>query len=294
MRVIEHVIEYRGRATELTLYPLADIHLGNRACDEDRLDATLDAIAADKDARYVFLGDQFDAINAKDPRFDVRSLPLWLVESWYEGRTIAEAQRDNLLQRILARPKLKGKCLGVIKGNHEHTIYHWSEIDMYNPLVEAVKGKDEQVALDTSGFIVLRFRRISGESTQGQTFTLAVYLHHGWGGGDLSGGVALKLEREMDRFDADLFLMGHHHRIQTPTQARPLRVNDALQLVQPSDKQGAICGTFLRGRLDGVDTYQERKGYRPSPATSEVVVKIRPDKAEVDVVSRTRQEAVVL
>ena len=64
MRVIEHVIEYRGRATELTLYPLADIHLGNRACDEDRLDATLDAIAEDRNARYVFLGDQFDAINS--------------------------------------------------------------------------------------------------------------------------------------------------------------------------------------------------------------------------------------
>ena len=294
MRVIEQIIEYRGRAAEFTIYPLADIHLGNRACDEARLDTTLDAIAADRNARYLFLGDQFDAINAKDPRFDVRTLPLWLVELWHEGRTIAEAQRDGLLKRILSRPKLRGKCLGVIQGNHEHTIYKWSEINMYDPLVEAVKVGDESLALGTSGFLVLRFRRVSGEDTRGQTFTLTVYLHHGWGGGDLAGGIALKLEREMDRYDADLVLMGHHHKIHTPTQARPLRVNDVLQLVQPSDKQGAICGTFLRGRMDGVDTYQERKGYRPSPATSEVVVKVRPDKCEVDVVTRTRQGAVVL
>jgi len=196
MRVVERIIEYRSRSAEFTLYPLADIHLGNRACDEDRLDATLDAIAKNRKALYILLGDQYDAIKAKDPRFDVRTLPQWLLQAWH--------------------------------------------------------------------------------------------------GGDLSGGVALKLEREMARYDADLFLMGHHHKILTHAQARPIRVNDAMQLVQPPDKQGAICGTFLRGRIDGVDTYQERKGYRPNPASTEVLVKIRPDKCEVDVVKRTRQVSVVL
>jgi hypothetical protein len=34
MRVIEREIPYRGRGTELRLYPVADVHLGNRATDE--------------------------------------------------------------------------------------------------------------------------------------------------------------------------------------------------------------------------------------------------------------------
>lgn len=47
MRVIEREIPYRGRGTELRLYPLADIHLGNRATDEARLDRALDEIDGD-------------------------------------------------------------------------------------------------------------------------------------------------------------------------------------------------------------------------------------------------------
>ena len=164
---------------------------------------------------------------------------------------------------------------------------------MYHPLIEAQTQEGELLRLDESGFVVLRFQRLPSEEP-GRTFTVTLYAHHGWGGGDLAGGLSLKLEREMDRVEADVVLMGHHHRVQEITQSKPLRVSAHLHIEQPPDKIGAICGTFLRGRLEGVSTYQEKRGYRPSPVTTRVLIRIVPDKKIISLVKETVQESIEL
>ena len=277
MRVFERVIQYRNRRDEFTLWPLSDIHLGNAACDEERLDVTLREIAADPRALYLLLGDQLDSINKHDKRFDISALPRWLLESYYAGESLGRAQADELTRRLLSHKKLAGKCLGVIEGNHEQSILARFGVDTYRPVEERLRETpDQRLDFGTSGILRLKFQQVTENSERpGHTYQMDIYCHHGWGGGDLAGGVALKIEREMGRFEADLVLMGHVHKVQTIPRARPIRVNAALKLEQPPDIVGAYCGTFLRGRLQDRTVYGERSGYGPS-ATSRVRVAIRP------------------
>ena len=286
MKIIERITEYSSRADVFTLYPLMDIHLGTRACDEKRLDRCLAEIERDKYGFYLLGGDNLDCINAKDPRFDPRILPAWLLERWSETGDMAASQRAELIARLQKHAGLRGKCVGVLEGNHETAIYRHTETNVYDPLVEALRQDGESLALGYEGFVVWRFRR----GGMHDTWTVVIYVNHGWGGGDLAGGVALKLERVMDRFDADVYLLGHHHRIQSIVQSRPLRVNAGLHLEQPPDRVGAICGTFVAGRLENIETYPERRGFRPTAQNGQVLVRIYPDKRRIELVERVEHE----
>ena len=90
----------------------------------------------------------------------------------------------------------------------------------------------------------------------------------------------------MDRYDADVYLMGHHHKVQSVTVSRPITLDKELRLVQPPDRMGAICGTFLRGVIGDADTYSATNGYRPSPSSTDVVLRIRPDRGEYELSAR--------
>jgi hypothetical protein len=292
MKVLERVIPYRSRSAEFRLYPLADPHLGARACDEPRLDRALDEIDADPNGLWLGLGDYCEFINIHDPRWSLESIPRWLCDRWHDNPKvgIATLQRDELARRIKSRKTLSRKLLAWVQGNHEEAIIRHAEVDSYIGLLEQIRPDAERkLAVGTSGLLVLRFTRMTGKDeapSSGNTWTLTIYLHHGFGGGDLMGGTALKLEREMARFAADLYLMGHVHKVQALTLSRPITLDKELRLVQPPDALGAYCGTYLRGRVSGADTYGEAKGYRPSPASTDVVVRIRPDKGEYELVTR--------
>ena len=298
MRSITRIIEYSSRADEFTIHPLADIHFGAAACDEKRFSERLDEIDADPLALWLMLGDQLDCIGHKDPRFDISSLPRWLVLRWHESGKLglAQHQRNELAERINAHETLGDKLLAVVEGNHEAMIRKHQDIDAYLSLIERLhRGSAERLALGVSGFVTLRFRRTVGENeTRAGTFSVVIYLHHGWGGGDLAGGINLKLERQMDRYGADVYLMGHHHKVTTHTNPGVIRPNSAGRIEQGADRLGAVCAPFLRCLVDGSDTYSEAKAYRAAPANADILVRVRPDKHEVDLVERSRREAVIL
>lgn len=296
MQIIEHTIPYSSRSDEFTIHAIADIHHGAKASDTPRLERRLAEIDADPLALWVDLGDNCDNIGWHDPRFDFGALPRWLVEAHMDNPKLglAQLQRDDLAARINRYDTLGDKLLGAVEGNHEAAIRRHQEIDVYLTLLEKIKpDASKHLALGMSGFLVLRFRRTLANSS-GSTWTVVMYLHHGWGGGDLAGGVNLKLERLMDRYEADIYLLGHHHKVTTHTNTAPLRVNSALQVEQPPDKVGAVCGTYLRGVIQDADTYSEAKAYRPPPASADIMLKIRPDKHEIDLVERTVRDNKIL
>jgi hypothetical protein len=299
LKVIERVIEYASRSDVIRIHPFADIHFGSSDCDEGLLAQRLDEVDADPSAYWLLLGDQLDCIGYKDKRFDVSNLPRWLLLAWHENMKfgLGQLQRDELAARINRRGTLADKLLAVVEGNHEASMRRYQELDGYLSLIERIRGRNATpLALGPSGFLVLRFKRMTGDEQQtvGSTFTVVVYLDHGWGGGDLAGGVNLKLERTMDRFDADVFLMGHHHKVTTHTNPGRVRPTKALTIEQSPPKIGAICGTFVRGRADGHDSYAEWKGLRPSPVSTDIVLEVVPDKRQVNLVQRSLRDPVTL
>ena len=260
MKAIRQSITLPGRGAKLKVYAIADIHAGNALCDEALLRQTVKQIAADPLARWVGLGDMGEWINRKDPRHRESRMAPWL----HGVDDLAAAQRAWLLD--VFKP-VRGKCLALIKGNHEDAILHHNETDVYMHLVEAMRVGDQQLALGVQGFLILNLRR---KGSEGDSHNVTFYLHHGYTGGRYAGAKALALERLPGSYDFDVGLLGHSHVRQVLTKTR-LTVNDALDVVERR-QVCAVCGSFLRSQGDP-EQYGEMKGYTPND-TGCVVIEI--------------------
>lgn len=264
-RAIRHTISVPGRGSVVRVYALADIHLGSALCDEALLQETVRQIARDPLAYWVGLGDMCEWINRRDPRHRESRLAEWL---WGKD-DLAAAQRARLLE-VLA--PIRGKCLALVKGNHEDAILQHAETDVYYSVVEAMRVEGQELALGASGFVTLTIQRQSFRDCRDVRF----FLHHGYVGGRLAGAKALELERLPGRYDADVILLGHSHVKQALTVVTHA-VNAAGEVVERR-RVCAVCGTFLRthGEPEG---YAELRGYPPTDV-GPVVIEITAFRGE--------------
>lgn len=267
MRTIVRHIRYESRIDEIHITPISDIHLGNEACDEKGLIATVKRIADDPMHYWIGMGDYCDFINRKDKRFDPESLAPWLLNK----RDIAKLQMERIKEILLP---IKDKCLALLSGNHEEDFAIREERDVYSALVNelAPDGKHGAIEMGFSGFLLLRFHRCMDRNN---TWTLPLFLTHGWWAGRLYGNGALNLERLFGYVDARMILAGHDHkrRAFSLTRLRPAtrgRVEREVGFC-------CSCGTYLDGA-----NYAERKGYRDAPTGSLEII-VRPDSHEIKV-----------
>ncbi len=255
MNRIRHIIQAGSRKDAVTIYILADLHLGAAASDEKHIRDAVREIE-ESGAYWIGLGDMVDAIGRQDKRSREGLLAPWL-----HGETrIWSAQRRYLAE--LLRP-IGGQCLAYLKGNHEEYV-EAGGIDLYYSVAEEADIPEDRL-LGMSGFIRLAIRRGEG----GNTTTYTIYAHHGWGGGELLGGHALKLERMPSRYTADIYMMGHGHRA---LMARSIvegygGLREIVMLEAPS---------FLRKYVKDETTYPERRGL-PSTACGAAILRLWPD-----------------
>ena len=274
MRVVSYRLEHPSRADVIRIWPLGDVHLGNAACDEKAFAATVEEIAADPLSRWIGMGDYCDWINRADPRYAPESMPKWLNPYQLD---IAAQQRDRFLE--LVEP-IADKCIALVRGNHEDTIARKTERAVFSEIVAGVKqraGHDRRLSLGYCGYIRLRLLRGGVQS-----WALDLFCHHGWGGGRLAGAKALKLERAIQRFAADLVMVGHWHTRQT-VPGSVIALNRRGTRVQQAQRRGIVTGHWLRGYTQDTETYVERAGYPPSPVGCPVV-ELRPGDKSLKVV----------
>ncbi len=185
----------------LRLYLVGDVHIGARACDEKRVAQLVDIIANDPAAMVVGLGDYIEAIAPTDKRWDARELAEPIDENMLANPFYEQALRFCKLFGPTA-----GRWACVISGNHEGSARSRYFFDASAVIAERMRtayhgGSDE------GGWLYIRMRE-DGKLRN----TASVYLQHGWGGGELRGGDALKLQRMLWRKAADAVVMGHSHR----------------------------------------------------------------------------------
>ncbi len=266
MKTLIRTVPYSSRTEVFHLYPSPDIHLGNSQCGEKALADWVKEIQQDDHALWIGIGDYADFINRKDKRYDEEAIAPWL----YGIGDIARAQRDRVIATLLP---IADKCLGLVKGNHEDSVYIYNERDVYGPLVEEIgraQGKDARLGLEYWGFIRLLFQRQKPGVRNPETWTCDVFVTHGWWGGQLQGNGAIQLERLAGWAWAHVVLAGHDHKLKTHKQvaARPTKGGESEEILQVCGS----CGTFLNGAK-----YAARKGMRPSPP-GHIMVTIEPDK----------------
>lgn len=232
----------------LNLYFVGDAHVGALACDEKAIAELAATIAADEDAAVIGLGDFIEAIGYHDRRFDPREMMEPIAPEHLENPFYCQALRFCKLWE-----STKGKWLGVIRGNHESKAlsnYHFDAVAVIAERLgcKYIGGSDE------GGWLLLRL--FDGDKLRNR---VKVFVQHGWGGGELRGGDALKLQRVLWRKDADIVAFGHSHR----PMAFPESVESIDRAGKPtrSDRWGVICYPLV-----GKHGYIARKaGNSPPP-----------------------------
>ena len=183
------------------IYPVLDVHAGSRAMDEKKARKYAGIIADDPFGLVLGGGDYFEAIASSDPRFDPYELTDPITS---DGLASPFTGQINQFSDIFA-PTI-GKWGALIRGNHETTVLRHYHTDMAAILAHRlacpyVGGSDE------SGWILIRM--FQGDKLRQR---VKVYIQHGWGGGSTAGAPANHLQKLMMAKDADLVLMGHHHK----------------------------------------------------------------------------------
>jgi predicted phosphodiesterase len=222
--------------------PIADVHLGNKFCDLKAFKAYIEDF--DDKTYFIGIGDLIDAVIASDAKRYRKSSDAT------EGDDILGQQIQDLT--ALLKP-IADRIIVLGDGNHEQTIVSRCSL---NP----VKMICDSLNIPYGGytyFLTLRFRENDG---RGRTVTIKA--SHGWGGGSRTEGADMtKFCRDAGRYDSDVFLYGHTHKLQY--YSIPVIGSDGKKLVA-RNRLVAICGTWLKTLSSGTDsTYSERSGYAP-------------------------------
>jgi predicted phosphodiesterase len=272
MKILRREIEVKSRSDVFHLYPIGDIHIGSINTDEERLKKLVKEVEKDKFAYWIGQGDFAEFINRCDKRFDPMSLAKWI--SVEDTVDICHAQIEHLLH--IMKP-IASKCLTMVEGNHERTIKHHFERDVFSEIVTRTKTdggfpSDYKLSLGDCGWLQLIFKR------QSAITTLKLYCHHGYGSSSSAAGKATEAVRFMASHDADLTLFGHGHNIQPIVMAIE-GIDGAGNLVQRK-RYAVYTGSFMR-HIEGYSDYAEVAGKSPLPVGG-VRIDIRPGAADPD------------
>lgn len=179
---------------DITIIPIADVHLGARECMEQEFIKFIDGIK-DKPNVYLVLGG--DLIN-NATRSSVSSI--------FE-ETMRPADQKKEMAKILA--PVAHKILAAVSGNHERRSGKDADDDpTYDVLCKIDR---EDVYRESIAFVKFQFGNPSNNGESNPTYVLVVT--HGAGGGMLTSGAVLRGERFGYAIDGmDALIMGHTHK----------------------------------------------------------------------------------
>ena len=239
---------------------IADVHLGAVACDEQAFKQYM--ADSDEYTYFIGIGDLYDAIVVKDPRYQKTS-DNSNDKNGKKRDDIVDVQVNKGVEMLMP---YREKILGLGYGNHEMSVIRHSGTDMMKRTCRRLDVPE----LGYSGLFKLIFRMKKGAGR-----SVIIRYHHGWGGGSRTQGADLtKFSKDLAYWDADLFLYGHVHKRQDDEVPR-LGLRGTKLIARP--KTMVICGTFLKTYLNSSDaTYSEVAGYPPT-SIGGVNIDITPD-----------------
>lgn len=186
-------------AETVYIYPLGDVHIGDKNCDMRRLDKYLEYLARD------------DGI----PRFMI-GLGDWLnvatrhsKSSPHQQSLTFDGQMDLAVEKL---SPIADRILAMVIGNHEDRLVDHVGFDPMKHLCERL----DIPYLGYSGVVALRVdapkKKDSNTNRPGRVPQYIFYVHHCTGGGNTAGGKMNRVVKLADIFpDANIYLGGHTH-----------------------------------------------------------------------------------
>ena len=270
MRIISRDIIVPDRNGEIEIYPMGDLHIGARNCNEKAMKKTKKTIASKRNAYWIGGGDYLESIKPMDiKRFDMSILPDWILDG--DAGTI-RARLNDMLQQQADRFRsifddVKSKCLGLVEGNHEFSIRKYHNQDIMGTLCRMMGTEN----LTDQTMIRLRFKH--GNLTR----IVFLYVRHGHGGGRSAGAEPNHLQKMLDEWEcADICLRGHSHTfgILPPKPVMYIPTTGAVpDELMCRYRYAANWGTYKMSHICGDSTYESRANYPARPMlTCKVVI----------------------
>lgn len=211
---------------DITIYPIADIHLGAAEFKESAWREFRTRILEEEHS-YITLGG--DLLNN-----GVKSS----VSNVYE-ETMKPSEAKQLMVEMLS--PLRNRILCAVSGNHENRTRKEVDQDIVYDIMCKMDIEDKY--RENMAFMKLNFgeKRASGKTHP--TYVLAVT--HGSGGGVMTGGAVNKAERFAYAIDGvDVLILGHTHRPFT-TQPGKLKVDPHHNTVSVKPFKVLSCSSWL-------------------------------------------------
>ena len=275
MELVSHVIPAKV-GQEILVMPISDVQWSGRD-SEVALGMLKRHIewGVERGAWFIGLGDYIDFMSPSNrQRFANAGLYDTAVKSVDDK---AASLTEDLFLKALAPSK--GRWLGLLEGHHFHQYRDGTTTD-----------QDLAKRLDAPFLGSCAFVRLVLKLTKTRVGAVTIWCHHGVGGGATVGAPLNKLERLLASWEADIYLMAHHHK----KVAGPIdRVEAAWGGGSGGGERGkatlvhrtkiiACTGGFLKGYAQGeMDGKVPRGGYVEQKmlnpvALGGILVKIRP------------------
>lgn len=270
MELVSHVIPAKLNE-DILIMPVGDIQWSGR--DSEVAMGMLQrhiAWGVERGAYFLGMGDYIDFMS---PSNRLRQAQAALYDTAL--KTIddkAHSLVEDLWLKAL-KPS-RGRWLGLLEGHHYHEYRDGTTTDQ-----ELAKLLDAPF-LGSSAFV-----RLMLQMTKTQRGGVTIWCHHGVGGGITLGAPLNKLERLLAAWEADIYLIGHHHKKVAGPIDRVEMVsggNGAKPRLVHRTKIIACTGSFLKGYGTGDKQggtprggYVEQKMLNPV-ALGGVLLKIRP------------------
>jgi len=235
------IIEKEIPFSQFYVVPLADFHIGAKACAFDVITGYLNWIREHENAYAILNGDLINgATKTSTPEL-------------YDD--LIKPQDAHRKVRAMLMP-IKDKILMITRGGHEEHIYRTVGHDYTAEL--AYDLGDVPYRPDGGMVSILAPRREGDRHKLEFTF----YATHGWGGARTIGAKVKKVEELAMAVDADVYILSHDHtqavhRFNTLVPSRRHDRNGKRRLVVHR-KLLVNTGGFLR-----YEGYVARKGYMP-------------------------------
>lgn len=230
---------------------LSDMHLQNPLVDIDLLKKDLSAV--DDNTYILGVGDWFDSIVLTDPRYVKHSDKT-------KNSDIMNEAVDEAAE--LMKPYAR-HILGIGIGNHENAYLKRSGFDPVKTLCKLLSTESHRIEhLGYSALYHLVFEHEGG----GNTRTIDVFQHHGWGRSmQTEGGNTTKFSKMVAKYDADMYVFGHVHERVFKELPTTLGIDRACNWKE-HHRYMIITGAYLKTLNDGeYPSYSEEFGLSPCP-----------------------------
>lgn len=235
-----------GDFSEVSILPIADLHLGDIRSDFKRIQGYLDLLRETPNAFTILNGDLMDA-----------AIQSSIGDTY--GATLQPM--EQLSQCVKLFEPIKEKILAVLPGNHELRIYRQDGLDLTQIMCNQL-GIGERYA-ETGALLFIRVGKSTHDTRKKIAYT--IYATHGAGGGRTEGAKIKRLSDLASIVDADIYLHSHTHLPAIFRQAY-YRVNMGNSSVAKADKLFINTGAALE-----YGGYAETQGLKPTSLETPVI-----------------------